>query len=335
MQVQPMRRCKASVYVRPEFSSNSAAAVFLKAGHQKVRMQAIRTCRTSFFSCFPGEFAVFFLVALFFSASLRGVAQTSSSASDVSVTTAFPSNEIAEAQPAPLTNAAMDSALPDAPEPQQVGQDGKALMSVSPTSATTHLPMAPMYSRVIPAGMATPQIHKWDKVELASRNLYSLTSFASIAFSAGWSHLTNGQPNYGVNSEAFGKRVGAAAIRDSTQAFLSNGPLAVWFHDDPRYFALGNRHSIPKRAWYAVTRSIITRNSSDGHAVFNTSLVLGQAAGTALNNLYYPESNRNFHDNLASFGGSMGGAALSFAVDEFTSDLLRAIRLKQLERLTR
>jgi hypothetical protein len=167
---------------------------------------------------------------------------------------------------------------------------------------------------------------------LATRNLYSGTSIASIFFSAGWSHLTNGQPNYGTNSEAFGKRVGAAAIRDSTQAFLSNGPFAVWFHDDPRYFAMGRGHSLVKRTWYSVTRAVITRDSTDGHAKFNASLVLGQAAGTALNNLYYPQSNRNFHDNVASFGGSIGGAALSFALDEFTSDLLRIVRLHQLER---
>jgi len=298
-------------------------------------MQAIRTCCTSFFFGVSGQAAILFLAALFFSASLRGVAQTRSSTSDVSVTADSTSSEIAEVQPAPFAEAATDASLPDAPEPQQVDQNGKALMSVSPTSTTTHLPMAPMFSRVIPAGMATPQIHKWDKIELATRNLYSATSFASIAFSAGWSHLTNGQPNYGTNSEAFGKRLGAAAIRDSTQAFLSNGPFAVWFHQDPRYFALGNHYSIAKRAWYSITRPLITRDSSDGHEEFNTSLVLGLAAGTALNNLYYPKSNRNFHDNLASFGGSMGGSALSFALDEFTSDLLRMIRLHQLERLTR
>jgi hypothetical protein len=29
----------------------------------------------------------------------------------------------------------------------------------------------------------------------------------------------------------------------------------------------------------------------------------------------------------------MGGSALSFALDEFTSDVLRAIRLRRLERL--
>ena len=192
--------------------------------------------------------------------------------------------------------------MPDAPEPPQAsrgsGWEAADVCGSEAVPTTTNMPMAPMYSRVIPAGMATPQIHKWDKIDLASRNLYSATSFASIIFSAGWSQLTNGQPNYGTNSGAFGERLGAAAIRDSTQAFLSNGPFAVWFHQDPRYFALGRRHSFVKRTWYAITRPLITRNSSDGHAEFNTSLILGQAAGTALNNLYYPQSNRNFHDNI-------------------------------------
>lgn len=305
-------------------------------------MHAIRACcRLGFSGRFGaisfGQFAVLSL-ALFFGARARGVAQVS--ASEVSLTTVFPSSEIAEVQPELIASVATDE-LPDAPTPQkheEQDQQQKPLVTAAgPTTtvpATTNLPMAPMYSRVIPAGMATPQIHKWGKIELATRNLYSATSFASFFFSAGWSHLTNGQPNYGTNSAAFGQRLGAAAIRDSTQAFLSNGPFAVLFHDDPRYFALGRQSSLVKRAWYSVTRAVITRNSSDGHAVFNTSLVLGQAAGTALNNLYYPKDNRNFHDNLASFGGSMGGSALSFALDEFTSDLLRMVRLHQLERFT-
>jgi hypothetical protein len=203
-------------------------------------------------------------------------------------------------------------------------------MAAGPTAvpATTSMPMAPMYSRVIPAGMAAPQIHGRDKIVLATRDLYSLTSVADFFVSAGWDQLTNGQPNYGTNGKAFMQRVGAAAARDSSQAFLSNGPFAVMLHQDPRYFALGSHYSIARRAWYAITRPLVTRDSTDGHAVMNTSLILGQAAGTALNNLYYPKINRNFHDNLAGFGGSMGGCALSFAVDEFTSDLLRAIRLK-------
>lgn len=236
----------------------------------------------------------------------------------------------------PLWSAAAEAELPNAPEPQKAGpQVEKPMVAAAPNTvpATTNMPMAPMYSRIIPAGMATPQIHKWDKTILASRNLYSATAFTSFFVSAGWSHLLNNQPNYGTDRGAFGERLGAAAIRDSSQAFLANGVYAVWLHQDPRYFALGPRYSLARRTWYALTRPLITRDSSDGHAEFNTSRILGLASGTALANLYYPKSNRNFHDNIAAFGGSMGGSAVSFLMDEYTSQLLKLIRLRQLERI--
>jgi hypothetical protein len=282
------------------------------------------------------------MVAAGFSAAAQTVnAPSDVAAANVRVQTpdARPA-EIAEAQPVTVGEDAgryADGALPDAPLPEQQQEqkpDNKPLVAAAPKTVpvSTNMPVAPMYSRVIPAGMAAPQIHKWDKITLAGRNLYSPTSFASFFVSAGWSHLTNGQPNYGTNSEAFGKRLGAAAIRDSSQAFLSNGPFAVWLHQDPRYFALGPQHSFVKRTWYAITRPLITRDSTDGHAVLNSSLILGQAAGTALDNLYYPRSNRNFHDNAAAFGGSMGGSALSFVLDEYTSEILKAIRIRHPER---
>lgn len=283
-----------------------------------------------------GGFAGFFLAAVLFGGSASGVAQTSGSAGDVSVTTVFPSNEIAEIEtPALFANAVAEEDLPEAPAPQQKNDPQQPLVtagSKTTVPANTNMPVAPMFSRIIPAGEATPQIHKWDKIQLAARNLYSFTSFASFFFSAGWSHLTNGQGNYGTNSGAFGQRLGAATIRDSSQAFLANGPLAVWLHQDPRYFAMGPGHSFGRRTWYALMRPLITRDSTDGHSVFNSSGILGLAAGTALNNLYYPKSNRNFHDNIASFGGSMGGSALSFAMDEYMSEILKAIHLRRAQR---
>ena len=267
------------------------------------------------------------VLGLLLGVGLQGLSQQTSS-SDSSVEPGLYASVAPETQSG-LVAEAVD-ALPEAPQPQKAKETQKPLVAAEPRTvpATTNMPLAPMYSRVIPAGMAVPQIHKWEKITLATRNLYSLTSFASFFVSAGWDQLTNGQPNYGTDRGAFGERLGAAAIRDTSQAFLSNGPFAVWLHQDPRYFALGSHYSIPRRAWYAITRPLVTRDSTDGHAVFNTSLILGQAAGTALNNLYYPKDNRNFQDNIAGFGGSMGGAALSCVMDEFTSDLLRVVRLR-------
>jgi hypothetical protein len=220
--------------------------------------------------------------------------------------------------------------LPEAPLPQRQEPDNKPLVAAEPKTvpATTNMPVAPMYSRIIPAGMASPQIHAHDKVVLATRDLVAPGSVINFLISAGWDQLVNGQPNYGTDRGAFGERLGAAAIRDSSQAFLSNGPLAEMLHQDPRYFVQGNHYGIVHRALYAATRPLVTRSSSDGHAMVNTSLILGQAAGTALNNLYYPKSNRNFHDNVSSFGGSMGGSALSFVYDEFSPDLWKLLHLK-------
>src|SRR5581483_11702352 len=302
-------RGRASVLGGPDASSGFRRRHVSQGGPKKGSMRAGRGCCSFFFS---GRSLRPILSGVVLGVTLHAAAQG----------VAFPGGAWVEtgsqAERLQAGIAAVQPANGEA-EPQQQENNGKPLMSGSADpAATSSMPVAPMFSRVIPAGMATPQIHKWDKITLATRNLYSATSIVSFVTSAGWDQLTNGQPNYGTNSRAFGQRVGAAVIRDSSQAFLSNGPFAVWLHQDPRYFALGAHHSIPKRAWYAVTRALVTRDSTDGHAELNTSLILGQAAGTALNNLYYPKSNRNFHDNLAGFGGSMGGAALSFAMDEFT-----------------
>ena len=314
-------------------------------------MRAIRACCTfeisrqsasaplsQFAGSFLRRFGGVFVAVMLCGAGLRGVAQTVSSPREVAVTTVLPATEIAEVQPAPFGNIATGERLPDAPEPQKTEppQEDKPLVAAAPktvATTTSTMPMAPMYSRVIPAGMATPQIHKWDKITLATRDLYSPSNFVDFFVSAGWSHVTNGQPNYGTDSGAFGQRLGAAAIRDTTQEFLSHGLFAVFFHEDPRYFALGPQYGFGKRTFYALTRPLITRDSSDGHAVPNISLILGQAAGVGLSNLYYPQSNRNFHDNIARFGGSLGGSALSFWMDEYTSELLKALRLRRLEKV--
>jgi hypothetical protein len=280
-------------------------------------MRASRVWCISFFS---GRVLRPIVWGLLAGTALAASAQTVPSSSD--------SADSANSDPAYVAGAS----LPDAPQPQtQTGnQMEKPLVAAVPKTvpATTNLPMAPMYSRVIPAGEAAPQIHKVDKIILATRDLYSVTSFADFFVSAGWQQLRNSQPNYGTDRGAFGERLGAAAIRDSSQSFLTNGVFAVWLHQDPRYFALGRRYSIGRRTWYALTRPLITRDSSDGHAELNTSLLLGQAAGTALTNLYYPQSNRNFHDNISGFGSSIGGSALSFVLDEYTSEILKAVHLR-------
>lgn len=298
-------------------------------------MQVRKLCCTSHFS---GRLLRPILLMTLIAAALPGVAQTAapqndgaSSAVNQQETPVIDQTvEVAEAQPeAPGDDA--EAALPEAPLPQQAqGPDQKPLVAAVPKTVpvTTNMPLAPIYSKYIPAGYAVHQIHGREKLILGARDLYSLGNFGDMLFSAGWEQITNGQPNYGTNSEAFGKRVGAAAIRETTEGILTDGVFNVMLHEDPRYFVLGPQFSFVHRTLYAITRPLITRSSSDGHAMPNYALWLGYASATALNNLYYPKSNRNFHDNLSAFGGSIGGAALGFALDEYTADLLKLVHMK-------
>lgn len=71
---------------------------------------------------------------------------------------------------------------------------------------------------------------------------------------------------------------------------------------------------------------MITRTDR-GRQTINGAQLLGYAATTALNNAYYPSSNRNVRDNFEAFGGSMGGSALSSLLIEFTVSMWHYVHL--------
>jgi len=73
-------------------------------------------------------------------------------------------------------------------------------------------------------------------------------------FNAAFSQVTNTDPKYGVDSVAFGKRFGASIADIVSQNFFGDFVVASVFHEDPRYFRMGERHSLKYRAGYAISR---------------------------------------------------------------------------------
>jgi hypothetical protein len=180
---------------------------------------------------------------------------------------------------------------------------------------------------VWPGEVANPMtVH--DKVSAGLKNSVSIFSATGWLGAAGWEQLINGSPNYGTDSGAFGQRLGAAAIRGISNGVFSRSVFASIFHEDPRYHVMGSGHPFLKRLVYAGSRCIITRTDS-GHSTPNFALFAGNAAGSALTVTYYPAKNTTFSGVAEIFGGSLGGSALSFVVDEFIVDALRDLHLKK------
>jgi hypothetical protein len=176
-------------------------------------------------------------------------------------------------------------------------------------------------------GQVAPPLSARDKEIMGFKQSFTLFSLIGWTTSAAYTHLINGVPNYGTDSGAFGERLGAAALRNTSQNIFGNVVFAPLFHEDPRYYKMGKGHKVYKRIAYAATRAIITR-ADDGHATPNYSLIAGRVFGAALSNAYYPETNRGFSQTAQTFGTSMAGGAIGFVVTEFLDEALEIVHLK-------
>jgi hypothetical protein len=155
-------------------------------------------------------------------------------------------------------------------------------------------------------------------------------SMSGWAASAGWSHLINSAPNYGVNSEAFAQRLGAAAATGSSKNVFSDALFASLFRQDPRYYQLGRSHKFLNRAVYAGTRPIIGRTDG-GKTIFNYANVLGTGASAALAQAYYPDRNLGASQVMRSWASGIGGSALGYVITEFGGEIIQALHIEKHE----
>jgi hypothetical protein len=219
------------------------------------------------------------------------------------------------------TSAAPDN-LDSLDDPQQPTPPPAPQPPNARTKHSAHLAMT-----IAPNEIEQPMpVH--DKIVGGLGDSVSLFAATGWVASAGWSHLTNGSPNYGTDKGAFGQRLGAAALRNISQDIFHDCLFAPILHEDPRYYIMGRGNNFFKRAVYAATRAIVTRTDS-GHTTPNFSLLAGDAAGAALTVTYYPAQNTSFKEVAETFGGSVGGSALGYVVTEFIGDALQYAHLRK------
>lgn len=209
---------------------------------------------------------------------------------------------------------AQDETLPDAPSAVTgIGQEqGMVGTRAHPVVASNH-------AKFIFPRQTAPPLSPVDKVNMGLIHGISLYSSIGWVVASEYEHLIEGAPNYGTDAGAYGQRLGSSALRGYTEEVLGTSVLAPLLHEDPRFYRMATGHGIVLRTAYAVTRTVVTRTDAGGHTL-NLSLLGGNLAGAALTNAYYPAQNRGFAQTFRTYGGSMGGAAFGFVVDEFLPD---------------
>ena len=192
-------------------------------------------------------------------------------------------------------------------------------------------PLAPKYHKYIGAEQQAVPFAAEDKMQFGLHDAFSLWSVGIWGLAGSWQTAINGSPNYPQSWTGLGQRVGAAAIRDTTETLLVDSLFAPMFHEDPRYYQMGKRAGHVHRFLYAVTRPLITRSDAQG-TVPNTALLAGDLGAILLTNAYYPQRNRGVSQTCKSYGLSLGAIALGDAFQEFKFDVLDAWRERREKR---
>ena len=237
-------------------------------------------------------------------------------------------NEVALAAPGDLPDAPspiFDKAS-DAASPTPENSSSSWILGVAPQAATAT--PARKFHRVIQPYEVGQPLNSADKFKLAIISRLTMSDVVSTAFSAGWSQMLDSSPHYGTDSGAFGERLGALTLKQTTQSIFNYGIYASLLHDDPRYYVMGPQRNVGVRALYSASRLAVTQ-TDDGKAVFNWPKFAAIASATALTNAYYPAQDRGFAHGATAFGMSLGSSILNNEVHEFVGDGLRLLRRRQ------
>jgi hypothetical protein len=184
------------------------------------------------------------------------------------------------------------------------------------------------YHRVVrPYEQASP-LTGFDKIKLSIISRATWGELAGTTWSAAWSGWRNSRPHYGTNAEAFEKRLGALAIKQTSQSFFTYGVYAAAFHDDPRYYIMGPTEKPMKRAIWSAERTIFTQKD-DGSPAINWPKLAGIATSTALTTAYYPTVDHGFGNESKAFAMSLATSVLNDELHEFSGDVIRLIRHKK------
>jgi hypothetical protein len=175
----------------------------------------------------------------------------------------------------------------------------------------------PNYRTANQTAVYTPITVK-QKFIIASKDSFDYPLVGLAAFIAAYGQLDNSHPAFGQGWAGYGRRVGTSYADQAIGNMMTEGIFPSMLHEDPRYFRRGYG-GIWSRTFYAATRVFVTHTDSGGTR-FNFSEVLGNAAGTAISNLYYPDEH-GIGDNVAKTGEQIGIDAVSQVLKEFWPDI--------------
>lgn len=200
-------------------------------------------------------------------------------------------------------------------------------------SGPMHKVVAQFTQRVEGATVQMPHRHSsvpcaldaHDKFNLFVQHAADPLSFIGAAWDAGTAHMDNDDRRFGQGSAGYGKRYAAAVTDNVSGDFFSTFLYPSLFHQDPRYYRMGQGPANERLA-HALAHRFVSRSDS-GKRMPNYSEWFGTVSSKALSNVYHPGNPRGFAPTASRVGFSVANDMAWDVLREFWPEVARKFKL--------
>jgi hypothetical protein len=245
-----------------------------------------------------------------------------------------PATQSAEPPP-PSTQNQQQSPPPQNPSPAGNTQpaDGNSVNQNSPPTNQEAqrkkqqpkriLGVMPNFRAVSPGTRPPPPTAKQSFV-IATQNSFDYSAFIFVGITSLLAEGTNAHSQLGKGVAGYGRYYWRGFVDKTDGNYLVIFALPTVFHQDERYYAMG-QGGFWKRAFYSASRIAITPDYH-GNNSFNISELLGRGIAQGVSVAYYPSQSRTVGAVATKYAFAIGRDALTNVFREFWPDIAQHLR---------
>jgi hypothetical protein len=171
------------------------------------------------------------------------------------------------------------------------------------------------------SGGATPHPPGWIyNFQVATHQATDYSSFIFLGLTSVTAEGLNSHPVLGKGVDGFYAYTWRGFLDKTDGTYLSAWLLPSFLHEDTRYYALGNGHTVIRRALYVVSREAVARTYS-GSQTPNVAGLGGKVLTQVISRYYYPPGTTDFSVLATKFGYSIMREVAFSSIREFYPDI--------------
>ena len=208
--------------------------------------------------------------------------------------------------------------LPAKPTTEQSREAANESVPLAKQQPKRILGIMPNY-RAVSAGAIPPPPTPKQAFVIATRNSFDYSSFVFVGITSAMAEWSDAHPQLGEGMAGYGRYYWRGYLDKTDGNYLVIFVLPTIFHQDERYYALGQGGFLKRGVW-AASRILITPTYT-GRKSFNVSELLGRGLAQAISISYYPSKDRTAGEIATKNGYALGRDALTNVFREFWPDI--------------